>query len=162
MDAYQEKLAELGITLPKAAAPVGNYVGYVVNGTTVTVSGQLPLENGAIAVQGRLGASLTVEDGYRAGRLCAINLLAQLRAACGGRLDRVRQVVRLGGFVCAAPDFVDAPKCVNGASDLMVDVFGQAGRHARFAVGVATLPGGAAVEVDGTFEIHPPASEHHS
>ena len=159
MNEYEKRLTGLGISLPPAAPPVGNYLGYVVAGQTVTVSGQLPLQDGAIAVKGRLGDTLGVDDGYRAGRLCALNLLAQLRAACGGSLDRVRQVVRLGGFVCAAPDFLDAPRCVNGASDLMVEVFGDAGRHARFAVGVATSPGGAAVEVDGTFEIHPQAPE---
>jgi len=152
---YDKRLHELGITLPPAAAPVANYVGYTVSGNLVFVSGQLPFEDGKVAVQGRVGAGLAVEDGYRAGRLCALNLLAHLRAACGGSLNKVSRVLRLGGFVCVAPDFVDAPKCVNGASDLMVEVFGDAGRHARFAVGVATLPANAAVEVDATFEIKP-------
>jgi enamine deaminase RidA (YjgF/YER057c/UK114 family) len=150
---YDKRLTELGITLPEAAAPVGNYVGYTVSGNMVFISGQLPLEGGKIAVQGRVGDTLAVEDGYRAGRLCALNIVAQLKAACGGSLNKVNKVLRLGGFVCVAPAFVDAPKCVNGASDLMVEIFGDSGRHARFAVGVATLPGGAAVEVDATFEI---------
>lgn len=150
---YDKKLTELGITLPAAAAPVGNYVGYTISGNLVFVSGQLPLEGGKVAVQGRVGDTLTVVDGYRAGRLCALNIIAQLKAACGGSLNKVGKVLRLGGFVCVAPSFVDAPKCVNGASDLMVEIFGDAGRHARFAVGVATLPAGAAVEVDATFEI---------
>jgi len=150
---YDKHLQELGITLPPAAAPVGNYVGYTVSGNMVFVSGQLPLDGGKVAVQGRVGDGLSVDDGYRAGRLCALNIIAQLKAACGGSLNRVSRVLRLGGFVCVAPSFVDAPKCVNGASDLMVEIFGDAGRHARFAVGVATLPAGAAVEVDATFEI---------
>jgi enamine deaminase RidA (YjgF/YER057c/UK114 family) len=153
MTDYDRRLTELGIELPVAAAPVGNYVGYTISGSTVFVSGQLPLEGGKVAVQGRLGDTLAIDDGYRAGRLCALNVLAQLRAACGGSLNRVRKVLRLGGFVCVAPALFDAPKCVNGASDLMVEIFGDAGRHARFAVGVATLPAGAAVEVDATFEI---------
>lgn len=150
---YDKRVKELGITLPEAAAPVGNYVGYTISGNMVFVSGQLPLEGGKVAVQGRIGDNLAVEDGYRAGRLCALNIVAQLKAACGGSLNKVNKVLRLGGFVCVAPAFVDAPKCVNGASDLMVEIFGDAGRHARFAVGVATLPAGAAVEVDATFEI---------
>lgn len=150
---YEKRLTELGIELPVASVPVGNYVGYTISGSTVCISGQLPLESGKVAVQGRLGDTLSIDDGYRAARLCALNVLAQLKAACGGNLNRVRKVLRLGGFVCAAPSFFDAPKCVNGASDLMVEIFGEPGRHARFAVGVATLPGGAAVEVDATFEI---------
>ncbi len=155
MTDYDKRLTELGIELPPAAAAVGNYVGFTISGTTLFISGQLPLEGGKVAVQGRVGDTLVVEDGYRAARLCALNVLAQAKAACGGRLDRVVKVLRLGGFVCVADSFVDAPKCVNGASDLMVEIFGDAGRHARFAVGVATLPAGAAVEVDATFEIAP-------
>jgi enamine deaminase RidA (YjgF/YER057c/UK114 family) len=153
--AFDSQLEAQGIVLPLAAAPVGNYVGWTISGNTVFISGQLPLEDGKLAVKGRLGADLGVEEGYRAGRICGLNVLAQLRAACGGDLGRVVKVLRLGGFVCVAPDFVDAPKCVNGASDLMVEVFGDAGSHARFAVGVASLPAGAAVEVDATFEIRP-------
>ncbi|MBA4743031.1 MAG: RidA family protein [Azoarcus sp.] len=143
------------IALPPAAAAVGNYVGWAISGNLVFISGQLPLDNGAIAVKGQLGRDLEIEDGYRAGRLCGLNILAHLKEACGGDLGRVVRVVRLGGFVCAAPEFIDAPKCVNGASDLMVEYFGAAGSHARFAVGVASLPGGAAVEVDATIEIRP-------
>lgn len=153
--AFDSQLEARGIVLPPAAAAVGNYVGWTISGNTVFVSGQLPLEHGKLAVRGRLGADLGIDDGYRAGRICGLNVLAQLREACGGDLGRVAKVLRLGGFVCAAPEFTDAPKCVNGASDLMVEVFGEAGRHARFAVGVASLPAGAAVEVDATFEIHP-------
>ncbi len=153
MSQAEQKLAALGLTLPVAAAPVANYVGYTVSGRTVFVSGQLPFRDGKLPFTGRLGAGITVEQGYEAGRLCGLNLLAHLKAACGGDLDRVTRVLRLGGFVACTPEFTDAPKCVNGASDLMVAVFGDAGRHARAAVGVASLPAGAPVEVDGLFEI---------
>lgn len=148
-----QRLTELGITLPAAAPAVANYVPYVICGNLVFVSGQLPMEGGKPAVLGRLGDGVAVEDGVRAARLCALNLLAQARAACGGDLDRVRRVVRLTGFVASAPGFVDQPKVINGASDLMVEVLGEAGRHARVAVGAAALPLDAAVEVDGIFEI---------
>jgi enamine deaminase RidA (YjgF/YER057c/UK114 family) len=153
--AFETQLEARGIAIPPAAEPVGNYVGWTKCGDTVMVSGQLPLEGGTLAIKGRLGADLTIDEGYRAGRICGLNVLAQVRAACDGDLGRVVRVLRLGGFVCAAPDFTDAPKCINGASDLMVEVFGEAGRHARFAVGVASLPAGAAVEVDATFQIRP-------
>lgn len=147
------RLKELGIVLPKAAVPVGNYVGYVTSGNLVFISGQLPMKDGAVAVKGRVGEGIDVDAAYQAARICGLNILAQLSAALNGDLSRVKRVARLGGFVCVTPDFFDAPKCVNGASDLMVEVFGDAGKHARFAVGVATLPGMAAVEVDATFEI---------
>lgn len=149
----EARLAELGVSLPPAAPAVANYVPYVVAGTLVHVSGQLPMEGGKPAVRGILGRDVTVEDGTRAARLCGLNLLAQLKAACGGDLDRVRRVVKLTGFVASTPDFIDQPKVVNGASDLMVEVLGDAGRHARAAVGAPSLPLGAAVEVDGVFEI---------
>jgi enamine deaminase RidA (YjgF/YER057c/UK114 family) len=152
---FDAHLQSRGISLPAVAVPVGNYVGWTLSGRTVYVSGQLPLDAGKLAITGRLGEDLGIDDGYRAGRLCGLNVLAQLREACGGDLGRVVRVLKLGGFVCAVPTFFDAPKCVNGASDLMVEVFGPAGRHARFAVGVASLPAGAAVEVDATFEIEP-------
>jgi enamine deaminase RidA (YjgF/YER057c/UK114 family) len=128
-------------------------VGYTVSGKTVYVSGQLPFKDGKLLVTGRLGAGISIEDGYAAGRQCGLNILAHLKAACGGDLDRVARVLRLGGFVNSTPEFTDAPKCVNGASDLMVAVFGDAGRHARAAVGVASLPAGAAVEVDAVVEL---------
>lgn len=150
---FDSHLLDRGIVLPPVAAPVGNYVGWTVSGNTVYVSGQLPLDDGKVAVRGCLGANLSLEDGYRAGRLCGLNVLAQLREACSGDLGRVVRVLKLGGFVCSVPSFFDAPKCVNGASDLMVEVFGDAGRHARFAVSVAALPAGAAVEIEATFEI---------
>ena len=153
MSKAEERLAALGLELPVAAAPVANYVGYTVSGKTVYVSGQLPFKDGKLAVTGRLGAGVSIEDGYAAGRQCGLNILAHLKAACGGDLDRVSRVLRLGGFVNSTPEFTDAPKCVNGASDLMVAVFGDAGKHARAAVGVASLPAGAAVEVDAIVEL---------
>ncbi len=147
------RLRDLGLELPPAAAAVANYVPFVVSGSLVFVSGQLPLDGGKLAVSGHLGDNVTLEDGIRAARLCALNLLAQAGAAAGGDLDRIRRVVRLTGFVACAPGFTDQPKVVNGASDLMVEVLGDAGRHARVAVGAPTLPLGAAVEVDGIFEL---------
>jgi enamine deaminase RidA (YjgF/YER057c/UK114 family) len=151
--AIDRRLAELGIELPKAAAPVANYVPFVVTGNLVFVSGQVPLENGEIRYRGRLGGDLSVDDGYQAARVCGLNVIAQVKEACGGDLDRVRRCVKLGGFVCSAPEFTDQPKVVNGASDLMVEVFGANGQHARFAVGAPALPLGASVEVDAVFEI---------
>jgi enamine deaminase RidA (YjgF/YER057c/UK114 family) len=153
MSKAEEKLAALGLELPVAAAPVANYVGYTVSGKTVFISGQLPFKDGKVLVTGRLGGGVSIEDGYAAGRQCGLNILAHLKAACGGDLDRVARVLRLGGFVNSTPEFTDAPKCVNGASDLMVAVFGDDGRHARAAVGVASLPAGAAVEVDAIVEL---------
>ena len=148
----ETRLAELGVELPQAAAPVANYVAYVISGNLVFVSGQLPLWNGELRHLGTLGNGVPVDEGYQAARLSGLNLIAQLRAACGD-LDRVKRVVKLGGFVACTGEFTDHPKVVNGASDLMVEVFGDAGRHARSAVGVPSLPMGVAVEVDGVFEI---------
>jgi enamine deaminase RidA (YjgF/YER057c/UK114 family) len=150
-ESIQDKLKSLGITLPQAAAPAANYVPWVISGNQVFVSGQLPMEDGKIAVAGRLGDNVSLEDGQRAARLCAVNILAQARAALGD-LDRVTRIVRLGGFVASADSFTDQPKVVNGASDLMVEVFGDKGRHARAAVGVNTLPLGVAVEIDAIIE----------
>lgn len=149
----EARLAELGITLPAATAPVANYVPWAISGKLVFVSGQVGIQDGKPRYVGRLGDGMSVEDGYAAARLCGLNLLTQLKAACGGDLDRVKRVVRLGGFVNCTPDFTDQPKVVNGASDLMVEVFGEAGRHARAAVGAPSLPLGVAVEVEGVFEI---------
>ena len=149
-----QRLAELGITLPSPPVPVASYVGYRIVGDIVQVSGQLPLAEGRLVQEGLLGDGVTVEAGAAAARLCAINLIAQLARACDGDLGRVRACVRLGGFVASAPGFTDQPKVVNGASDLMVEVFGEeVGQHARAAVGVAALPLGASVEVEGTFQI---------
>ncbi|MGA2129017.1 MAG: RidA family protein [Xanthobacteraceae bacterium] len=149
----EKRLAELGITLPVAAAPVANYVPFVRTGNVIIVSGQICLGgDGKLVARGKLGAGVSVEDGQSAARACAINLLAQIKAATGD-LDKVVRVVRLGGFINSAPDFLDGPKVMNGASDLMVNVYGDRGRHARTTVGVASLPLDAAVEVEGTFEV---------
>lgn len=148
-----QRLADLGITLPVPAVAVANYVPYVVVGDLVFVSGQLPMENGKPVVLGHMGAEVSLEDGVRAARLCALNLLAQAKAACGGDLDRVKRVVRLTAFVASTPDFTDQPKVVNGASDLMVEVLGDSGRHARVAVGAPSLPLNVAVEIEAVFQI---------
>ncbi len=152
MSGYEMKLAELGVTLPVAPAPAANYVPYVVVGNMVYVSGQISSGPDGL-VTGRLGDIMSIEDGAAAAKICAINLLAQVKAACGGDLDRLVRVVRLGGFVNSTADFTDQPKVINGASDFMVAVFGDAGRHARAAVGVVSLPLGVAVELEGVFEI---------
>ena len=151
--AIEQKLASLGIKLHAAPAPVANYVGFVRTGNLLFVSGQVCFDpQGKLIASGKLGAGVTIEQGQAAARGCAINLLAQVKAALGD-LDSVVRVVRLGGFINSAPDFLDGPKVLNGASDLMVEVFGDKGRHARTTVGVASLPADAAVEVEGTFEI---------
>ena len=147
------RLRQLGIELPEPAAPVANYVPFTVSGNLVFIAGQLCLWNGERRFPGKLGAGISIADGQQAARLCALNILAHLRAACSGDLDRVRRCVRLGGFVNCTPEFTDMPQVVNGASDLMVEIFGDPGRHARAAVGVSSLPAGVAVEVEGTFEI---------
>ena len=149
----EARLKELGIELPEAPAPAANYVPFVQTGNLVIVSGQLPMVAGEIKSLGRLGNTLTVDDGYQAARICAINLIAQVKAACGGDLSKVKRVVRLGGFVNSTADFTDQPKVINGASDLMAEVFGDAGKHARAAVGVPGLPLGVSVEVEGIFEV---------
>jgi enamine deaminase RidA (YjgF/YER057c/UK114 family) len=148
----ETRLAELGITLTTPPAPIANYVPFAEVGGLVHVSGQVSRDaNGPIT--GRLGAGVDAEAGAAAARTCAIQLIAQLREACGGDLERLVRVVKLTGFVNSAPDFTDQPKVVNGASDLMVEVFGDRGKHARSAVGVAALPLGVAVEVEGVFQI---------
>ena len=133
----EARLKELGIELPQPAAPIANYVGYTVSGSLVVVSGQLCSWNGQLRHIGKLGAGIGLDEGKEAARLCALNVLAQARAAAGGDLDRIRRVLRLAGFVNCTPDFTDMPQIINGASDLMVEVFGDAGRHARAAVGVS-------------------------
>jgi enamine deaminase RidA (YjgF/YER057c/UK114 family) len=149
----EKRLADLGIALPTPAAPVANYVGCVRTGTLLVVSGQLCLNaEGHLVAKGKLGAEVSIEDGQKAARACVVNLLAQVKAALGD-LDQVARVVRLGGFINSTPDFLDTPKVMNGASDLMVTVFGEKGRHARATIGVASLPMGAAIEVEGLFEV---------
>ncbi|PKU24205.1 RidA family protein [Telmatospirillum siberiense] len=152
MGKIDTRLAELGITLPVAAAPAANYVPFVLNGNQLILSGQLPFQDGKLIHLGHLGDKLTVEEGYQAARLCGINLIAQIKAAVGD-LDRVRRILRLGGFVASTATFADQPKVINGASDLMVEVFGDAGRHARSAVGVPALPLGVAVEIDALVDV---------
>ena len=149
----EQKLMDLGIELPSAAAPVANYVGFVRTGNLLVVSGQLCFgAESRLVARGKLGAGVSLEDGQKAARACAVNVLAQVKAALGD-LDKVVRVVRLGGFINSAPDFVDTPKVMNGASDLMVTAFGEKGRHARTTIGVASLPMDAAVEVEGFFEV---------
>jgi enamine deaminase RidA (YjgF/YER057c/UK114 family) len=149
----EKKLQELGIALQEPRAPMANYVPYVLTGNLLTVSGQVCLDgDGKLVVKGRLGDGVSIEDGQKAARICAINLLAQVKAAIGD-LDNVLRVVRLGGFINSAPGFTEGPKVMNGASDIMVAVFGDKGKHARSTVGVAALPADAAVEVEGLFEV---------
>lgn len=148
----EARLSELGITLPDAAAPAANYVPFLKSGNQLFISGQLPMENGAIAVSGKLGAELSVEEGQRAAKLCAINLLAQAKAATGD-LDKVVRLVKIVGFVNSTADFKEHPKVINGASDFMVEAMGERGRHARSAVGAVSLPFDVGVEIEAIFEI---------
>ena len=149
----EARLADLGLALPTPMAPVGNYVPYAVSGNLVFVSGQLPAQDGRIAYTGKVGEAITPEEGAEAAKLCFLNVLVQVKAACGGDLGRVRRVVRLGGFIAAPPGFTAHATVMNGASDLAVAVFGDSGRHARTTIGVLSLPGDAAVEVEGVFEL---------
>lgn len=152
MSAFETRLAELGVTLPDAPAPAANYVPYVQVGDLVHVSGQISMKDGAF-LTGKLGNDMSAEEGAAAARSCAIALLAQVKAACGGDLDCLQRVVKLVGFVNSTPDFGDQPKVINGASDFMVEALGDAGRHARSAVSAASLPFGVAVEIEGIFQI---------
>ncbi|MBT3790637.1 MAG: RidA family protein [Alphaproteobacteria bacterium] len=147
------RLAELGIEIATPAAPQANYVPFVISGNLVYVSGQVPVVDGEVRFKGKVGDDVDVATAAQAARACAMNLIAQVKAACDGDLDRVTRVVRLGGFVNATADFTEQPQVINGASDLLVDVFGDAGRHARFAVGAGSLPLGVSVEIDAVFEI---------
>ena len=153
MPQVEQKLKELGIVLPTPAAPVANYVPFVRSGALLFVSGQICLgPDGKLVATGKLGGGVSIEDGQKAARACAVNLLAQVKVAVGD-LDKVVRVVRLGGFINSAPTFLEGPKVMNGASDLVVAAFGDKGRHARSTVGVAALPADAAVEVEGIFEV---------
>ena len=148
----EARIAELGLTLPEPAKPVASYVSYVRSGDQITISGQLSNDaNGGI--KGTVGVDVTPEQAVDAARLCGLNLIAQIKAACDGDLDRVVRIVKLGGFVQAGPDFTAIPAVINGCSDMMVEVFGDAGKHARSAVGVYKLPLGFAVEIDAIVEI---------
>ncbi len=148
----ETRLSELGVTLPNAPAPAANYVPFVVTGNTVYVSGQVPFVDGKLT-PGKLGADTSVEEGAEIAKICAIHLLAQVKNACDGDLDRLVRVVKLVGFVNSTADFGDQPKVINGASDFLVEALGDKGRHARSAVSAASLPFGVAVEIEGVFEI---------
>jgi enamine deaminase RidA (YjgF/YER057c/UK114 family) len=152
-DAIEGRLKELGIVLPQAAAPAANYVPYVISGNLLYLSGQLPMENGKVGVTGHLGRDVDVAGGQRAAELCAINILAQAKAALGGDLGRIKRLIKLNGFVASTPDFVEQHLVINGASNLLANVLGDAGKHARAAVGMAALPFNAAVEIDAILEI---------
>lgn len=150
----EKRLAELGFKLPEPSTAVANYIPFVVNDNIVIISGQLPMQEGAVLYKGKVGIDLTVEQGQDAARLCGLNILTQLKAACQGDLGRVQKCLRIGGFVNCGPDFTNQPKVINGVSDLIVEIFGtDIGRHARAAVGVNALPLGAAVEVEAMFRI---------
>ena len=153
MGRIDARLAELGLTLPPAMAPIANYVPFNRSGQIVVVSGQVPAVDGKIAITGKVTEGVSVEQGQEAARLCFLNVLTHLRTACDGDLDRVVKVIRLGGFVAAPAAFTQHALVMNGASDLAVAVFGDAGRHARSTIGVPALPGDAAVEVEGMFEV---------
>ncbi len=152
MSDIEDRLASLGIVLPEPVAPVANYVPFVRSGDLLHISGQISIDAGG-GIKGVVGIEVDLEAARRAARLCGINLVAQMKRACEGDLGRVRRIVKLGGFVQAGPDFFDIPQVVNGASDLMVEIFGEAGRHARSAVGVYRLPLNFAVEVDAVVQV---------
>jgi enamine deaminase RidA (YjgF/YER057c/UK114 family) len=151
-DEIETRLAELGLSLPDAPAPAANYVPWVRTGTLVHVSGQISQGPDGL-IRGKLGADLSADEGAAAARACALALLAQVKAACDGDLSRLVRVVKLTGFVNSTPDFADQPKVINGASDTLVAILGDRGRHARSAVGAANLPFGVAVEIEGIFEV---------
>ncbi len=155
MNSIDRRIRDLGLVLPEPAAPVANYVPYVITGNQVFISGQVSITAAGELLKGRLGQGLSVEQGQAAARACGLNLIAQMQAACAGDLSKVRRVVKLGGFVASTFEHteLDIPKIINGCSDLMVDVFGEAGKHARFAVGVSALPLDVAVEIDCVIEI---------
>ena len=149
----EARLQELGIDLPEPPAPAANYVPWVKTGNLVFISGQVPFKDGGLEFRGKVGDTFSLEEGQAAARLCALNIIAVLKQACDGDLERVRRCVKLGGFVNCPPDFGQQPQVINGASDLMVEVFGDKGRHARFAVGAPVLPFDVAVEIDAVFEV---------
>ena len=152
MSKAEDRLTALGLALPIPAAPVANYVPFVRTGNHAHISGQLS-NDGTGRIKGTLGVDLGIEDGVAAARICGVNLLAQMKAAAGGDLDNIVRVIKLNGFVQAGPDFYDIPKVINGCSDLMVEVLGDAGRHARSAVGMYKIPLGFAVEIDALIEV---------
>ena len=147
------KLEELIIQLDEASSPAGSYVPFVISNNLVFISGQLPFINGKLTIKGKVGDSVSLDEGIKMAEACAKALLSQLKSACGGNLNKVKRVVKLGGFVASTPDFIDQPKVINGASDLFVKIFGDKGKHSRFAVGTASLPLNVPVEIEGVFEI---------
>lgn len=153
MSNIESRMKELGIELPSPSVPAASYVPFVITGNLVFVAGQIPIFNGAVQFVGKLGLNVSKEEGQAAARLCALNILAQMKVACEGNLERVRRCVKLGVFVNATPEFTEHPAVANGASDLLVSVLGPAGKHARAATGAVSLPRGVAVEADAVFEI---------
>lgn len=153
MSTVEERLKSLNITIPSPAVPAANYVGFVRSGNQIFISGQLPIENGEVKYIGKVGSQISVEDAQKAARICAINIMAQVKIACDGDLEKVARCVRLGVFVNADPNFTDHPVVANGASDVIAEVFGDAGKHARAATGAGSLPRGVSVEIDAIFEI---------
>ncbi len=146
------KLSELKITLPTVAKPAGSYLGYVISDKQIFISGQVPFWNGELKYKGKVGVDYSIDEGVAAAIICSLNIIAQAKLALDGDLDRVKKIIKLGGFVNCLPDFTDHPKVINGASDLMAAVFGDKGQHARFAVGAVSLPLGCAVEIDAIIE----------
>jgi enamine deaminase RidA (YjgF/YER057c/UK114 family) len=153
MGTIDKRLQELGVTIPEPATPVANYVGCVRAGNLVFTSGQVPVRDGQLQFQGKLGGGISVEQGQQAAQICAINVISQVKAALNGDLDRVKRVVKLIVFVNGTPEFTEHPKVANGASDFLVNVFGDKGKHARSAVGAGSLPVNVSVEVEGVFEV---------
>jgi len=155
MNAIEQRLKDLNLSLPIPAAPVANYVPFVQSGNLVFIAGQTSVEADGTVVGGRLGDDLSIKEGQRAARACALHLIAQMKAACGGDLSRVKRIIKVGGFVCSSTSDseIDIPKIINGCSDVFVEVFGDAGKHARFAVGAPSLPRDCAVEIDAVVEI---------
>ena len=152
-DDINAKLENLNIQLDEASTPAGSYVPYVISNNLVSISGQLPFINGQLTIKGKVGDTVSLEDGIKMAEACAKTLLSQLKSACNGNLNKVKRVVNMGGFVASAPDFTDQPKIINGASDLFVKIFGEKGKHSRFAVGTSSLPLNVPVEIEGVFEI---------
>jgi len=153
MSKIEARLAELGLTLPEAGAPIANYVPFTVSGKIIYVSGQVPRKDGKIHPVGHLGSDVSIEDAKKAAEQCFLSIMAHAKVAAGGDLDRIARVLRVTGYVNSTADFTDQPSVINGASDCAVAVFGEAGRHARSAIGVGSLPGGAAVEVEAILEL---------
>lgn len=149
----ENNLKKYSIVLDEAAAPAGNYVPFVISNNLVFISGQLPFRNGIIPKTGIVGDDVSIEEAIEMSKLCALSLLSQLKVACDGNLNRIKRVVKLGGFVASSPKFTDQPKIINSASEIMVKIFGEHGKHSRFAVGVSSLPLNAPVEIEGIFEI---------